>query len=78
MINIQQLKEDLAELRLKVAELKIAKPQEVDGIEYAIFELKRDIVDKHSLMKVDRNIKSEMHKTNLFISDIERLIIANS
>lgn len=78
MINIKQLKIDLAELRLKFAELKIAKSQEIDSIEYDIFQLKQDIVRNHSLLKYDARIKSEIHKTNLFITDLERIIISHS
>lgn len=78
MLNIKQLKTDLAELRLKVAELKIAEKQDIEGIEYEIFQLKQNLVSNYSLTKYDKNIKSEIHKTSLFITDVERIIIAHS
>lgn len=78
MLNIKQLKLDLAELRIKVAELKIAEKNEIEGIEYEIFQLKQNLVNNYSLTKYDAHIKSEIHKTYLFITDVERIIIAHS
>jgi Fe2+ transport system protein B len=78
MLNINQLKTDLAELRLKVAELKISNKDEIEGIENEIFELKQKLVSNHSLTKYDTHIKSEIHKTSLFITDVERIIITHS
>ncbi|MBZ4035143.1 hypothetical protein K6T82_10220 [Flavobacterium sp. 17A] len=78
MLNIKQLKLDLAELRIKVAELKIAEKNEIEGIEYEIFQLKQNLVNNYSLTKYDAHIKSEIHKTSLFITDVERIIIAHS
>ncbi|WP_343591656.1 hypothetical protein [Flavobacterium sp.] len=78
MLKIEQLKADLAELRLKYAELKIASSQEIEGIDYEIFELKQAIVSNHNLLKYDKNIKSQIHKTVVFITHVEKIVLNNS
>lgn len=74
--TLEKLKADLYKIIIAQNEYEKEKKNKIkNSIDQTITKLKSKLCDNYNLITYDKGIEGEMYKTNLFIFDVEQIIL---